>query len=204
MNKRVTVAKRTESQQQVFGGSGNGTTLYKILGTFWAAEDFNRGVKSLREGAYDAYDTVMFRMRYNAQIDEWCLIQYQGKWYQIQSFNAGYQENQIQITAVKMANQTVNILKEFTPVDFTLPIHVNELYGKSIVANFDFTEADIINYLKLVSLEEQHDVSVVKDNGILMLSDGSDIFNPLTIVGRTIAFGPVSGGPTITKIKYTG
>ena len=110
MNKRVTVAKRATTQDTTFGGSST-VTKYEILGTFWAAEDFNRGVKSLREGAYDAYDTVMFRMRYNAQIDRWCLLQYQGKWYQIQSFNSNYQENQIQITATEMANQQVTIVE---------------------------------------------------------------------------------------------
>ena len=109
MNKRVKVAKRAEVQDTTFGGSAS-VTQYELLGTFWAAEDFNRGVKSLREGAYDAYDTVMFRMRYNAQIDRWCLIQYQGKWYQIQSFNASYQDNTIQITATEMANQQVTIV----------------------------------------------------------------------------------------------
>jgi SPP1 family predicted phage head-tail adaptor len=114
MNKRVTIAKRAEQQEHVFGGGGNGATQYEILGRFWAAEDFNRGTKSLREGAFDAYDTVMFRMRFNKDIDEWCLIQYQGKWYQIQSFNASYQDNQIQITAIKMANHQVNIVEPYS------------------------------------------------------------------------------------------
>lgn len=115
LKKRVIIAKRAEQQAQVFGGAGNGTTQYTILGTFWAAEDFNRGTKSLREGAFDAYDTVMFRLRYNANIDEWCMVKFNGKWYQIQSFNADYQDNQIQITAVKMANQQVNIVEPYYP-----------------------------------------------------------------------------------------
>ena len=107
MNKRVTVAKRATDTQETFGKSGS--PKYEILGTFWMAEDFNRGVKSLREGAYDAYDTVMFRCRYNKDFDRWCLLKYHDKWYQIQSFNESYQENQIQITAIEMANQQVNI-----------------------------------------------------------------------------------------------
>ena len=102
MNKRVTIAKRAEDQGDTFGKSGQ--PKYTILGTFWAAEDFNRGVKSLREGAYDAYDTVMFRLRYHECIDRWCVIQYQGKWYQIQSFHPDEQANTIQITATEMAN----------------------------------------------------------------------------------------------------
>ena len=110
MNKRVKVAKRATTQDSTFGGSSS-VTKYEILGTFWAAEDFNRGVKSLREGAYDAYDTVMFRMRYHEGVDRWCLLQFHGKWYQIQSFNADYQQNQIQITAIEMANQKVTIVE---------------------------------------------------------------------------------------------
>lgn len=110
MNKRVTVAKRAEAQDNTFGGTSS-VTRYELFGTFWMSETFNKGVKSLREGALDAYDTVMFRCRFNKHIDRWCLLQYRGKWYQIQSFNEDYQENQIQITAVEMANQNVNIIE---------------------------------------------------------------------------------------------
>ena len=110
MNKRVKVAKRTADAASGYGKGAVGVR-YSILGEFWAAEDFNKGIKSLREGAYDAYDTVMFRMRYHKDIDRWCLIQYQGRWYQIQSFNANYQDNQIQITAIEMANQQVTIVE---------------------------------------------------------------------------------------------
>ena len=58
----------------------------------------------------DAYDTVMFRMRWREGVDRWCLLQYQGRWYQIQSLNGDYQQNQIQITATEMANQKVTIV----------------------------------------------------------------------------------------------
>ncbi len=110
LNKRITIARRAEEKDKQFGK--NGQAKYTILGDFWAAEDFNRGVKSLREGAYDAYDTVMFRMRFHECVDRWCLIKYQGKWYQTQSFNASRQENQIQITAQELANQDVTIVDE--------------------------------------------------------------------------------------------
>ena len=109
MNKRVTVARRKGDAAATFGKAGQ--PKYEMLGSFWMAEDFNQGVKSLREGAYDAYDTVMFRCRFNKHLDRWCLLKYNGKWYQIQSFNESYQENQIQITAIELANQTVNIVE---------------------------------------------------------------------------------------------
>lgn len=113
MNKRVVIAKRVDEQTSNYGKSGQ--PKYTILGTFWAGETFNKGVKSLREGALDAYDTVMFRMRYNKQIDRWCLVKYRDKWYQITSFNEDYQENQIQITATELANQKVNIVEPYNP-----------------------------------------------------------------------------------------
>lgn len=109
MNKRIKIAKRVDSTGGDFGRSSGGQK-YTLLGEFWASEKFDKGMKSLREGAVDAYDTVMFRMRFNTDVDRWCLIQYQGKWFQIQSCNEDYQTNEIQITAKEMANQNVTII----------------------------------------------------------------------------------------------
>ena len=112
MNKRVVVAKRANDEGASFGKSGQ--PKYEILGTFWMAETFTKGVKAMHEGALDAYDTVMFRCRYNKNIDRWCLLKYRGKWYQITSFNKDYQENQLQMTAVELANQQVNIVDPYS------------------------------------------------------------------------------------------
>ena len=109
MGKRIKIAKRVDSTGGDFGRASGGQK-YTLLGEFWASEKFDKGMKSLREGAVDAYDIVMFRMRFNADIDRWCLIQYQGKWFQIQSCNEDYQTNEIQITAKEMANQNVTII----------------------------------------------------------------------------------------------
>lgn len=108
MKYRVTVAKRTGDESATFGKSGQ--PKYEILGTFWMGETFTKGVKAMHEGALDAYDTVMFRCRFNKDIDRWCLLKFHGKWYQITSFNEDYQDNQIQITATELANQQVNIV----------------------------------------------------------------------------------------------
>ena len=103
LNKRIRIAKRAEEQGRSFGKSGQ--PQYTWLGWFWAAESFSKGVKALQEGALDAYDTVMFRLRYTPCIDRWCLIWYNGRFYQIQSLNEDAQQNQIQITAIEMPNQ---------------------------------------------------------------------------------------------------
>ena len=132
MNKRITIATRVKQEMGDFG-MGSAGLEYQILGTFWAAEDFNRGTKALREGAVDAYDTVMFRMRYNAQIDRWCLIKYHDVWYQIDSFNASYHDNSIQITAREMSNQDVTIITPTTEVAGTEPTVNPEQQNDGIV-----------------------------------------------------------------------
>lgn len=118
LKKRVKVAKRAADEGASFGKSGH--PKYEWLNpkgdhAYWMGETFNKGLKSLREGALDAYDTVMFRCRFIKGIDRWCLLQYRGKWYQIISFNEDFQDNQIQITATEMANQQVNIVDAPTP-----------------------------------------------------------------------------------------
>lgn len=123
MSKRVTVAKRVTVENATYGKSGQ--PKYEILGTFWMGESFNKGLKAMHEGALDAYDTVMFRCRFNSQIDRWCLLKYNGKWYQINSFNEDYHDNQIQITATELSNQNVTIV-EPTPDPPVNPEQPNE------------------------------------------------------------------------------
>ena len=112
MKYRVQVAKRAADDTATFGKSGQ--PKYEILGTFWMGETFNKGVKAMREGALDAYDTVMFRCRFIKQLDRWCLLRFKGRWYQIQSFNDDFRGNQIQITAVELANQQVTIIEPYS------------------------------------------------------------------------------------------
>ena len=118
MNRRVVVVKRANAGAADFGKSGQ--PKYEYVNPngdhgFWAAEDFNRGTKAMREGALDAYDVVMFRMDYHKGVDRWCLIKYKGKWYQILSCNEDYQNDNIQIIAQELANQKVNIIEPYYP-----------------------------------------------------------------------------------------
>lgn len=78
------------------------TTSWQDVGTVWANVTFSRGVKSLREGALDAYDTVIIRMRYNKIVTRDSLLVHDGRTYQIQSFHRDMHENIVQITAVEM------------------------------------------------------------------------------------------------------
>lgn len=121
LNKRIKVAKLAAGVTEDFGKSGQ--PKYEWVNpngdhAFWGGEKFDRGTKSMREGALDAYNVKMFRFRYHKGMNEWCLLQYQGRWYQILSYNDEYQENIIQITAKSLANQKVNIVEY--PSDSTI------------------------------------------------------------------------------------
>ena len=90
---RVTI--RNKVTATTFGD----TTGYADAGTVWADVTFSKGVKSLREGALDAYDTVIIRMRWNNIVSRDSRLSFDGREYQILSFHRDYQENIIQITA---------------------------------------------------------------------------------------------------------
>ena len=96
MNKRVAVMSPV-NEVNSFGRERQ----FEYVGTFWFAEDFNRGTKSMREGALDAYDRVMFRCRAYVPVKRTSMLVYNGRTWQIESFNENYRENTIQITAVE-------------------------------------------------------------------------------------------------------
>ena len=78
------------------------TTSYQDAGMVWANVSFSKGMKALHEGALDAYDTVIIRMRYNAIVNRDSLLVHDGTTYQISSFHRNFHENIIQITAVEL------------------------------------------------------------------------------------------------------
>ena len=99
LNKRVTILKRADN---VDGDYGRVAGEWQDLATFWAAVDFSRGVKSMREGALDAYDTIMVRTDYLPSLTKECRLRYDGSTYHIDSFHADYDRNETQITATEL------------------------------------------------------------------------------------------------------
>ena len=93
---RVTILNK-----QVASGFGE-TTSYQPAACVNADGPWNKGVKALREGAMDAYDTVMIRMRWNNIVTRDSRLQCDGVTYQIQSLHADRQANTIQITATEI------------------------------------------------------------------------------------------------------
>ena len=102
LNKRIEIYRRASEQESTFGKSGQ--PKYEKVGTFWAAESHVKGMKTLQEGAFDAYDKVMFRLRYTPCIDRWSIVLFRGRWFQILDFKDDPQDNTIQIIAQEMVN----------------------------------------------------------------------------------------------------
>ena len=104
---RVTILNKIAPTEKAFGEK----TGYRREGSLWSSYKFNKGTKALREGALDAYDTVVFQMNFssNVKITRESLIECQGKIFQIQSLNDDHRENKIVVTATEMTTQ-VNII----------------------------------------------------------------------------------------------
>lgn len=104
MSKRVLVARRKEAEKSAFGLDGGGVK-WEAVGEFWASVTFQRGMRQMREGALDSYDVVMVRMRWTEHVSRESILKYDGRWYQIESFNEDYRENIIQMTAREMVGE---------------------------------------------------------------------------------------------------
>lgn len=79
-----------------------GTTTYEQVGRVHADVTWKKGQKALNEGALDAQDTVMIRMRWNNIVTRDSRLECDGVTYQIQSLHADRQENTLQITATEI------------------------------------------------------------------------------------------------------
>ena len=96
LKERVTI--RNKKAGTTFGDK----TTYVDAATVWAQVTWSKGVKALHEGALDAYDTVLIRMRWNNYVSRDSLLVHKGKTYQIQSLHDDKQDNTIQITATEI------------------------------------------------------------------------------------------------------
>ena len=94
----VAILKKKNPGERAFGAK----TEYEQVACIHADMTWKKGQKSLNEGALDAVDTVMFRMRWNNIITRDCLLECEGVRYQIQSLHADKHENTIQITATEI------------------------------------------------------------------------------------------------------
>lgn len=106
LRERIHIFVRDDDKQGDFGRNSAGRD-YHYACTVWGKHDFDRGTMSMRQGAVNAYETVMFRLRWNNVIDRRSLIVYDGRTFQIKSFNPDLHDNQIQITAVEFSGKNL-------------------------------------------------------------------------------------------------
>ena len=67
----------------------------------WAWVSWSRGATAMREGALDAYDTIMVRLRYDPLITRDCTIEHEGRLYRIDSLHASRAEGSVQLTCTE-------------------------------------------------------------------------------------------------------
>ena len=80
-------------------GARSAAPTYESVGCVWAAVDFNRGLKAMREAALDGIDYVVIRMRWNPIVNRDSYLRCHGVTYMITEFHADRQQNIIQIKA---------------------------------------------------------------------------------------------------------
>lgn len=99
LDKRVTVLNRAASVDSDYGRTGGD---YATGNTYNANVTWSHGVKAMREGALDAYDTLMVRMRWHTDVTRESRLQISGKVYQIESLNGDQGADEMQITCVEL------------------------------------------------------------------------------------------------------
>lgn len=91
------------------GVRGTGGVKYVCNGYVCANVKWNKGMHAMMEGALEAYDVVMIRMRWSdgnaCKLDKDCRLTAEGKTYQILQFHDDQRENIVQIIAQETNEQ---------------------------------------------------------------------------------------------------
>lgn len=99
LDKYIGIWAVDRDNQEGKSGRGSGGVRYKNVGVVNGSLKWNKGQRAMMEGALEAYDVVMIRMRWTDMVDKDCRLTCEGKTYQILQFNDDYRENIIQIIA---------------------------------------------------------------------------------------------------------
>ena len=100
LNYMVAILNKKAATDKKFGEK----TAYEQVACVHADLTWKKGQKALNDGALDAIDTVMFRMRWNNIVTRESRLECEGVTYQIQSLHADRRHNTIQITATEVVN----------------------------------------------------------------------------------------------------
>lgn len=97
---KIKVLNRDAGVDSEFGLDADGIR-WRDDGCLWAAVDFVRGVRAMREGSVDVYGVVMVRTRWNRIVNERSRIVYQGQTYRVlgETLHADMRDNIMQFNA---------------------------------------------------------------------------------------------------------
>jgi len=84
------------------GQFGRITSTWTDGATIHANVKWVKGVKALREGQLEAYDTLMVRCRWRSDLKRECRLKIKGRVYQILSLNESFEDNEMQMTVVEV------------------------------------------------------------------------------------------------------
>ena len=101
LHDKITVQNRKAAEMGVYGVDSTGAE-WEDVACLHANVGWQKGTSAMREGALDAYDTVLIRMRWNNIVTRESRLECDGRTYQIQSLHADRQDNIIQITATEV------------------------------------------------------------------------------------------------------
>ena len=97
-DKRVTLLRPVETEGGRFG-RGDSAPEWEEHSTVWAHVRFARGTRVVSHGELDAYDVIMVRTLYVEGASRSMRLRYDGRVYEIESFNSDRTTNDLQITA---------------------------------------------------------------------------------------------------------
>lgn len=110
LNKRIYILTRSAN---VDGDYGRVAGRYIIGRSIWSAVDWARGAKAMREGALDAYDVVMVRTRWSADVTRETRFLIDGIVYEIDSMHADERANTIQATCRELQGATPYFIADY-------------------------------------------------------------------------------------------
>ena len=103
LNSRIQVMQKIQKKGAM--GVNSAQASYEPVCCLWANVAWSKGMKSMREGALDAYDTVMIRTRWAPELTRDKFIEHEGTMYQIMSLKGDRRANEIQIVATEIIKQ---------------------------------------------------------------------------------------------------
>lgn len=105
LNRRI-VIWNPQRMDSLYGGA---TIAYFAERSIWANVKYVKGIRAMHQGQTDVYQTLMIRCDFTYDLTDRSRLEYDGKYYAIDSFNADRTTNEIQMTVFQIEDINKNI-----------------------------------------------------------------------------------------------